>query len=131
MEQSIVANDQFALFIGAELTSVEAGRASARLTVDKRHLNGAGVCMGGVLFALADWAAAAAVNSHDILTLTTGANITFVSSAREGDVLTAEATEVANHHRLPYAEVRITNQEGKLIAAYSASGYRKGQTDSK
>ncbi len=126
MQQSVVAHDQFALFVGAQLMSVEEGRAAARLTVDKRHLNGAGVCMGGVLFTLADWAFAAAVNSHDILTLTTGANMTFISSAKEGDVLTAEAIEVANHHRLPYAEVRITNQEGKFIAIYTASGYRKG-----
>ncbi len=126
MQQSIVTNDQFALFIGAQLVSVEEGRAVARLTVDKHHLNGAGVCMGGVLFTLADWAFAAAANSHNILTLTTGANMTYISSAKAGDVLTAEAIEVANHHRLPYAEVRITNQAGTLIAVYTASGYRKG-----
>ncbi len=126
MKPSIVANDQFALFMGAQLVSVEEGKALTRLTVDKRHLNGAGVCMGGVMFTLADWAFAAAVNSHDIVTLTTGANMTYISSAKEGDVLTAEAIEVVNHHRLPYAEVRITNQEGKLIAIYTASGYRKG-----
>ncbi len=126
MKQSVVANDQFALFMGASLESAEEGRALARLTVDKRHLNGAGVCMGGVLFTLADWAFAAAVNSHDVLTLTTSANMTYIASAHEGDVITAEATEVVNHHRLPYAEVRITNQQGKLLAIYAASGYRKG-----
>ncbi len=125
-QSSIVANDQFALFIGGSLESVGEGRALARLTVDHRHLNGAGVCMGGVLFTLADWAFAAAVNSHNVLTLTTAANITYISSAVEGDVLSAEAVEVVNHHRLPYAEVRITNQTGKLIAVYTASGYRKG-----
>ncbi len=125
MKESIVAHDQFALYIGGELVAVEQGRALARLTVEKRHLNGAGVCMGGVQYTLADWAFAAAVNSHEVLTMTTSAHMTYIASAREGDVLTAEAIEVADHPRMPFAEVRVTNQHGDIIAIYTASGYRK------
>ena len=77
------------------------------------------------MFALADLAFAAAVNSHGIETLTTGANITYISPAHEGDRLVADACELVNHHRMPYAEVRITNQDGVLIAVFTASGYRK------
>lgn len=119
------AHDHFASHVGARLTSISEGRATARMTVECKHLNAYGVCQGGVLFTLCDLAFAAAVNSHGISTLTTGANITYVSPAHVGDVLTATATELVNHHRMPFAEVRITNQDGHIIAIFTASGYRK------
>lgn len=84
-----------------------------------------GICQGGALFTLADLAFAAAVNKRSINTLTTGANITYVKPAQLGDILNAEAHELVNHHRMPFAEVKITNQKGELLAIFTASGYRK------
>jgi acyl-CoA thioesterase len=51
----------------------------------------------------------------------------FVSSAREGDVLTAEAVTVCDHHKIPSVEVRVTNQENRLICHVTGMGYRKAQ----
>ncbi len=42
-------DDQFARSIGAQLTEVRQGYAVASLTITPRHLNGAGVCQGGVI----------------------------------------------------------------------------------
>ena len=84
-----------------------------------------GICQGGALFTLADLAFATAVNKRSINTLTTGANIIYVKPAQLGDILTAEAHELVNHHRMPFAEVKITNQKGELLAIFTASGYRK------
>ena len=39
--------DRFAASIGARLTHVEEGLAKAEVIVEKRHLNGGGVCQGG------------------------------------------------------------------------------------
>jgi acyl-CoA thioesterase len=119
------AHDHFANHIGAHLVEITEGHATAKMTVGSMHLNAYGICQGGVLFTLCDLAFAAAVNSHGVSTLTTGANITYVNSAHEGDELTAEAQEIVNHHRMPYAEARITNQDGLTIAIFTASGYRK------
>ena len=122
--KEFLKNDQFAACSGVELTEVKPGYARARMLVTARHLNGGGVCQGGALFTLADLAFAAVANSHRQLTLSVNANITFLRSVKEGYVY-AEATEVFNHHRIPFIEVRITDEAGELIAIFTSSGYRK------
>ena len=54
-------------------------------------VNGHDIAHGGYLFTLADSAFALACNSRGLLTVAAGADITFVASARLGDVLVAEA----------------------------------------
>jgi acyl-CoA thioesterase len=116
--------DRFAALAGVELMEVGEGRAKARMLITPDHLNGGGVCQGGALFTLADLAFAAAVNSHLTLTFSTSSNITIFRSLSEGYVY-AEAEEIVNHRRLPFAQVRITDGQGHLVAMFTSSGYRK------
>ena len=116
--------DRFAAMIGAELTEIRQGYARARMLVTPEHLNGAGQCQGGAIFTLADLAYAAAVNSHLALTVAISTNITYVSNVSEGYIY-AEATEVVNHRRVPFAEVRVTAGDGRLLAVFTSTGYRK------
>lgn len=117
-------NDRFASMAGVELMEISEGYAKARMLITPEHLNGGGVCQGGALFTLADLAFAAAVNSHLVLTFSTTSTITIFRSVTEGYVF-AEANEIVNHPRLPYAEVKITDEKGQLIAIFTSSGYRK------
>ena len=117
--------DRFADLAGCELTEIGEGYARARLTVGEEHLNGGGVCQGGALFTLADLAFAAAVNSHLVLTVSTSSNITYFRSVRLGATVYAEAIELVDHRRMPYAEVRLTDEDGQLVAIFTSSGYRK------
>ena len=119
--------DHFARLIGAELIEIKEGYARARMLVTDKHLNGAGTCQGGALFTLADLAFAGAVNSHGQLTVSTSSNITYFRPATLGYVY-AEAVETVNHHRMPSAEVRLTDEAGNLIAIFTSSGYRKKET---
>ena len=121
-------NDRFARLAGVALIEVGDGLAVARMTVGPQHLNAGGVCQGGALFTLADLAFAAAVNGHGQLTVSVSSDIAFFQSAREGDVLTAEARETVNHHKIPYCEVKVTNQEGQLVCAFTGVAYRKKAT---
>ena len=116
--------DRFAAMIGAELIEIRQGYARARMLVTPEHLNGAGQCQGGAIFTLADLAYAAAVNSHLTLTVAISTNITYVSNVSEGYIY-AEATEVVNHRRVPFTEVRITGEDGRLLAIFTSTGYRK------
>ncbi len=116
--------DRFAVLAGAELMEIREGYAKARMKVTEHHLNGGDVCQGGALFTLADLAFAAAVNSHLTLTFSTSSQITFIRPVASGYVY-AEAVEIVNHKRMPFAEVRITDEEGQLVAVFSSSGYRK------
>ena len=118
-------SDRFAVMAGCELIEIRKGYARARMTVEERHLNGGNFCQGGALFTLADLAFAAAVNSHLILTVSTSSNITYFRSVPLGTTVYAEARELVDHYRMPYAEVRLTDEEDHLIAIFTSGGYRK------
>lgn len=121
------ANDHFAALAGVKLVEVRQGYARATMPVTETVLNASGWVQGGALFTLADLAFAAAVNTHEALTVSVNSHIAFFKSAREG-LLTAEAHEVIDHRRLPYGEVRITDENGELLALFTSSGYRKSVT---
>ena len=118
-------NDRFAANNGCILKEVREGYACAELTVTEHHLNAGGVCQGGAFFTLADIALAAVMNSRGELTFGIENNIVFLHSAKSGDTLTAEAVEVFNHHKIPYVDVRITNQQGNLCCVVTGMAYRK------
>lgn len=118
-------NDRFAANSGCILKEIREGYARAELLVTANHLNAGGVCQGGVFFTLADIALAAVMNSHEALTFGIENNIMFLHSAKAGDTLTAEATEVFNHRKIPYVDVRITNQNGELCCVVTGLAYRK------
>ena len=117
--------DRYAVMAGCKITVVDEKHAVAEMMVTTNHLNGGDVCQGGALFTLADLAIAALVNYHSQLTFGIHNSIMFVSSAKEGDLLRAEAVWVANHHKIPSVEVRVTNQEGRVICHVTGMGYRK------
>ena len=117
-------NDRFAKSIGAKLKEMREGYALAELTVEERHLNAADVCQGGVIYTLADLAFAGVANSRGTMTLGINNSITILKSANLGDILTAEAREVVNHHRLPYCDIKVCNQDGDIIAVMTGLGYR-------
>ena len=120
--------DRFAANAGCQLTEVDDHHAVAVMTVTESHLNGGNVCQGGALFTLADLAIAALMNCKGQLTFGISNSMMFVSSARLGDTLRAEAISVADHHKIPAVEVRVTNQEGRLICHVTGMGYRKSSS---
>ena len=118
-------SDRFAANAGCRITEVDERHAVAVMTVMESHLNGGNVCQGGALFTLADLAIAALMNNGGQLTFGVSNSMMFVSSARLGDSLRAEAVFVADHHKIPAVEVKVTNQEGRTICHVTGMGYRK------
>lgn len=122
--ENLNENDKFAKGIGAQLTEVQIGFAKAELTVEEQHLNGAGVCQGGVIYTLADLAFAAVANCHGTLSLGISNTITFLKSAQKGEHITADCTELLDHHKLPYCNIEVKNEKGELIAVVTGLAYR-------
>ena len=125
IQELLNRTDRFAANAGCEITEVDAQHAVAEMKVTADHLNGGNVCQGGALFTLADLAIAALMNSQGQLTFGISNSIIYVSSAKEGDLLRAEAVMIADHHKIPSVEVSVTNQEGKVICHVTGMGYRK------
>ena len=119
--------DRFAAHAGCKITEVDDKHAVAEMTVTEMHLNGGNVCQGGALFTLADLAFAAVANSHGILSVGVQNSISYIKSAQLGDRLSAECFEQVNHHKLPYCDVRITNQQGEVLACVTGLAYRTRQ----
>ena len=117
--------DRFAAAAGCVIIEADSRHAVTTMTVTQTHLNGGNVCQGGALFTLADLAIAALMNYSGQLTFGISNTIMFVASAREGDVLRAEAVSVSDHRKIPAVEVRVTNQDGTLICPLTGLGYRK------
>jgi acyl-CoA thioesterase len=117
-------SDRFANGIGAQLVEIREGYARAELTVEEKHLNGANVCQGGVMYTLADLAFAGVCNCHGTLTLGVNNSITFLKSGQLGENIIAEAVEVLDHHKLPYCEIKVRNEQGELLAVMTGLGYR-------
>ncbi len=121
------ANDRFAALAGIEIIEARRGYCRARMEIDEKHLNAAGVVQGGALFTLADLAFAVASNSHGQLALAINASISFLSSKTSG-TLYATATEVGDPKRIGAYDVLVTDEQGEIVARFNGLVYRKNQS---
>jgi acyl-CoA thioesterase len=116
--------DAFAEHSGMELVEIRPGYAKTRMRVGKKHLNALRTVQGGAVFTLADFAFAAASNSHGSAVVALNVSISFVKAVTEG-VLTAEAKEMAASARIANYTVNVTDEHGHLVAIFQGTGYRK------
>lgn len=112
------SDDRASGWFGMKLIDVDEGRAILSLTVSEEHVNGHGICHGGVIFALADSAFAFACNSRNQSTVAHQNTITYVRPGRLGDCLTASAHETNLTGRTGITDVTVTNQTGDTIAEF-------------
>ena len=80
--------------------------------------------MGGAIFTLADFAFAAAANSHGNISVAINANIAFMKAARTG-TLWAEAREISKNFKLGSYTVEIKDDQDDLVALFQGMAYRK------
>jgi acyl-CoA thioesterase len=111
-------NDHATKHLGMEVVDIGPGRATLRMTVRRDMLNGHQTCHGGMIATLADSAFAFACNSYNELTVASGFSIDLVAPAREGDVLTAQASEMSKTGRTGVYDVDVRNQQGERIAIF-------------
>lgn len=123
--KEFLEHDNFAKLMGVELIEIGDNTAKARMLVTDKHLNGNGVCQGGAIFALGDFALAAAFNSHKANSVSVNSSIAYINPGPKG-WLNADARVVVEHHRLPYGEVQITDETGTVVAMMTCTAYRKG-----
>ncbi|MER5437261.1 hydroxyphenylacetyl-CoA thioesterase PaaI [Streptomyces sp. NPDC002790] len=108
------AADLASQLLGIELLEHGAGHAELRMKVTPSMVNGHDIAHGGYVFLLADTAFACACNSEGPVTVASGADVTFVAPAYEGDVLVATAREVTRFGRSGLYDVRVTRGESVI-----------------
>jgi len=122
--KDIPAKDNFAQSIGAEILEVRPGYGKTKLIINSTHHNGAGFIHGSVLFTLADLAFAAAANSRDKYALLVNASMSFVKAESSGTIF-AEAIEQSVSNKLATYTVKVTHENGSLLANFQGMGYLK------
>ncbi len=109
--------DEASRMLGMEIVSVGPGTATLSMTVRADMINGWDLCHGGLIASLADSAFAFACNTHGTVTVASGFDVTFVESAKLGDVLLAEATERVRRGRSGVYDVTVTRASDDTVIA--------------
>src|SRR6201996_5949268 len=111
------ANDVASRALGMELLRVVPGSAEVRMRITRAMVNGHDIAHGGYVFLLADTAFACACNSDGPITVASGAEISFVTSARLGDELVATAQERTRYGRNGIYDVTV-HRGDQVIAEF-------------
>lgn len=103
----------------------EAREDYARLSMVVRAdmLNSHGIAHGGIIFALADTAFAYVCNGANHASVAAQASIVFLDKVVEGEILIAEATEVAREGRAGVTRVAVRTADDRTIAEFT--GYSR------
>ena len=95
--------------------------------VRQEMVNGFDICHGGLVFTLADTAFAFACNAYDDVTVAGGGSIEFLRPAIRGELLRATAKEVHRGRKQGLYEVKVVNQDDKLVALFQGRSVARGE----
>ncbi|MCU4652207.1 hydroxyphenylacetyl-CoA thioesterase PaaI [Roseibacterium sp. SDUM158016] len=126
--EAMWADDRASKWTGLRLETVGPGHARLSLVVRDDHLNGHGICHGGVIFTLADSAFAFACNSHNRVAVAQHNTISYLSPGKGGETLTADAREVSLTGRSGITDVTVTGGDGRIVALFRGASRQIGGT---
>lgn len=110
------AEDHASRGLGMSLDFVVPGRSRMSMTVTQAMVNGFGICHGGFILTLADSAMAFASNAHGDRAVAQHIAVTYIRPGRLGERLVAEAEERVRSGRTGLYDVRVTGDEGSVVA---------------
>lgn len=116
--------DTFAQECGIELVEAGPGHAKVRMAIQPRHLNAMGIVHGGAVFTLADFAFAVASNAYGTIAVAINTTLSIIKASSSG-TLYAEAIEESKNPKLGMYTVKVTNDDGEMVALFQGMAYRK------
>jgi acyl-CoA thioesterase len=121
--EAMMTRDEASRALGIELVGQGEGRAVTRMTVRDDMVNGHAMAHGGLIFTLADTAFACACNSYGPATVAASADIVFVTPARLGDVLVADAVVRTRFGRSGVYDVTV-RRGAEVIAEFRGRSHQ-------
>ena len=123
-----VKKERFAQALKMELIDLADGYSLVRMVNDPDKMNNIyDRTHGGALFGLIDEAFETAAQTGGTIAVALNVNITYVASPRPGVVLEAEARRISQTKKTAGYEIKVTDEEGHLIATCQALAYRTGK----
>ena len=121
----ISERDLFARHLGIEMLELRPGHSRAAMTLAPHMVNCLGMPHGAVIFALADFAFAAACNSHGRAAVALSMDIHFLNSPASSTRLECEAVEVHLGRRTGLYRMTVSDAENNAVAELHGMAYRK------
>jgi len=123
-----VESEPFARAMKMVLVALEEGHSVVEMTYEPAAIgNIYGRAHGGAIFGLIDEAFETAGQTDGTVLVGLNVSVTYVSSPDAGTRLRAVAREVSRTKRTAVYDIRVTDQDGQLIATCQALGYRTGK----
>lgn len=119
--QGMLDNDAFSQILGMEIKALELGYCQLSCPVTAQTTNGFGIAHGGLTYSLADSALAFASNTYGQQCVSIDTQIAHLAKVQLGDQLTANCVEIHRGKRTGVYEVRIENQNNKLVAYFKGT----------
>jgi acyl-CoA thioesterase len=122
-----VEKEPFAQKFGLKLIDLDEGYSKVEMIFTQDMENIFDMAHGGALFAITDEAFETASNSHGTVAVALNMNITYISSPAKGCRLFAEAKEMSLTNKTASYDIKVVDDQNKLIASSQALVYRTGK----
>lgn len=122
LKELLNRDDRFCRYNNIRLDVLRTGYAEAVMDITENTMNGLGIAQGGSIFALADLAFAGAASSHGIRVVGLNSSISFIRPGI-GAQLRSKATEVSHGRRTCVYSVEVLNDDGKVVAHGTFTGF--------
>ena len=123
-----VEREPFARALQMKLVALEEGHSVVEMTYDPATMNNIyDRAHGGAIFALIDEAFETAGQTDGTVAVALNESVTYVSSPDPGSRLRATAQQVSHTKRTAIYDIKVTDQDGRLIAICQALAYRTGK----
>jgi acyl-CoA thioesterase len=124
-----VTREPFAQAMNMELVELEDGYSVVKMVYDPDKMDNIyNRAHGGAIYALIDEAFETAGQTDGTVAVALNVNVTYVSSPKPGVVLEAEARQISQTKKTAGHEIKVTDQDGSLIATCQALAYRTGKS---
>jgi acyl-CoA thioesterase len=125
---SAVKKEPFAQVLNIELVELKQGYSVVEMKYEPDSMNNIyNHAHGGALFGLIDEAFETASQTDGTIAVALNVNVTYVSSPEAGVRLQAEARQVSQTKKTASYDIKVSDQNGNLIATCSALAYRTGK----
>lgn len=123
-----VESEPYAKKMGLRLIKVEPGYALVEMTLKDDLKNIFDMTHGGAIFSLIDEAFEISVNSHGTVAVALNMSVTFHRTPKREGVLRCESKEAYKSKKTASYDIRVTDEDGALVASCSALAYRKQES---
>ncbi len=123
-----VEKEPFAQALKMELVELDCGHSVVEMNYDPDLMaNIYSRAHGGAIFALIDEAFETVAQAEGTIAVALNINVTYVSSPDTNIRLRAEAKEVNKTRKTANYDIKVTDENGRLVASCSALAYRTGR----